>query len=87
MTKNENNKGSAAEVIGSICIRDEKEDSNTITTSGGIVGSEDFGETINRHRETGNGPNANDLSSTTEKKDSRSYAAVARGTKRFVRPE
>ena len=52
------------------------------------VGSE------NGHGETKNGPNANELSTTTEKKDSRSYApysrsyaTVARGTKRFVRPE
>ena len=51
------------------------------------VGSEDSGETLNRHGETRNGPDANDLSSTTEKKDSRSYATVVRGTKRFVRFE
>ena len=48
------------------------------------VGSEDFGQTLNRHGETRNGPDANDLSSTIEKKDSRSYATVVRGTKRFV---
>jgi hypothetical protein len=46
------------------------------------VGSEDSGETLNRHGETGNGPNANvGLSSTSEKKekiDSRSYAARGR---------
>jgi len=51
------------------------------------VGGEDFGETLNRHGETRNGPDANDLSSTIEKKDSRSYATVVCGTKRFVRPE
>ena len=51
------------------------------------VGSEDFGESLNGHGETKNGPNANELSTATEKKDSRSYAAVARETKRFVRPE
>jgi len=52
------------------------------------VGSGDFGETIIGHGQTGNGPDANELSSTTEKKDSsRSYATVVRGTKRFVRPE
>jgi len=53
----------------------------------GVVGSEDFGESLNRHGETKIGPNANELSTTTEKKDSRSYATVVRGTKRFVRPE
>ena len=52
-----------------------------------VVGGEDFGETLNRHGETRNGPDANELSSTTKKEDSRSYATVARGTKRFVRPE
>ena len=51
------------------------------------VGSEDFGESLNRHGETKIGPNANELSTTTEKKDSRSYATVVRGTKRFVRFE
>jgi len=51
------------------------------------VGSGDFGETIIGHGQTGNGPDANELSSTTEKKDSRSYANVVRRTKRFVRPE
>ena len=52
-----------------------------------FVGCEDFGETLNGHGETRNGPDADELSSTTEKKDSRSYATVPRGTKRFVRPE
>ena len=51
-----------------------------------IVGSEDFGETLNRHGETGNGPDADDGHlSTTEKKRSLSYADAARGTKRYVR--
>jgi len=44
------------------------------------VGSEDFGQTEN-------GPDADEVSPTTQKKDSRSYANVVRGTKRFVRPE
>ena len=48
------------------------------------VGSEDFGETLNGHGETKNGPNANGPPTTTEKKDSRSYATVARGTKRSL---
>ena len=51
------------------------------------VGSGDFEETIIGHGQTGNGPDANEFPSTTEKKDSRSYATVVRGTKRFVRPE
>ena len=50
-------------------------------------GSGDFGETIIGHGQTGNGPDANEFPSTTEKKDSRSYANVVRRTKRFVRPE
>ena len=55
---------------------------------GGVdVGIGDFGETIIGHRQTGNGPDANEFSSITEKKDSLSYATVVRGTKRFVRPE
>ncbi len=54
---------------------------------GSDVGSEDFGETLNEDGETKNGPNTNEPPTTTEKKDSRSYATVARGTKRFVRPE
>ena len=56
------------------------------------VGSEDFGETLNRHGETlnrhgetGNGPDADDEHfPTTEKKGSLSYADAARGTKRYV---
>jgi len=56
------------------------------------VGSEDFGETLNRHGETlnrhgetGNGPDAEDEHfPTTEKKRSLSYADAARGTKRYV---
>jgi len=57
-----------------------------------LVGSEDFGETLNRHGETlnrhgetGNGPDADDDHfSTTEKKRSLSYTDAARGTKRYV---
>ena len=57
-----------------------------------IVGSEDFGETLNRHGETlnrhgetGNGPDAeDDHFPTTQKKRSLSYADAARGTKRYV---
>ena len=50
-----------------------------------VVGSEDFGETLNRHGETGNGPDADvEHFPTTEKKGSLSYADVARGTKRYV---
>jgi len=56
------------------------------------VGSEDFGETLNRHGETlnrhgetGNGPDAEDEHfPTTETKRSLSYADAARGTKRYV---
>jgi len=56
------------------------------------VGSEDFGETLNRHGETlnrhgetGNGPDADvEHFPTTEKKGSLSYADAARGTKRYV---
>ena len=53
------------------------------------VGSEDFGETIIGHGQTGNGPDADvGVSPTTQKKDdSRSFATDVRGTKRFVRPE
>ena len=51
----------------------------------GNVGSEDFGETLNRHGETGNGPDADvEHFPTTEKKGSLSYADAARGTKRYV---
>ena len=57
------------------------------------VGSEDFGETLNRHGETlnrhgetGNGPDAeDDHFPTTETKRSLSYADAARGTKRYVK--
>ncbi len=50
------------------------------------VESEDFGETIIGHGQTGNGPDTDvGVSFTTKKKDLRSYANVARGTKRFVR--
>ena len=56
------------------------------------VGSEDFGETLNRHGETlnrhgetGNGPDVDDDHfPTTEKKRSLSYADAARGTKIYV---
>ena len=41
--------------------------------------------TLNRHGETGNGPDADDEHfPTTEKKRSLSYADAARGTKRYV---
>ena len=50
-----------------------------------FVGSEDFGETLNRHGETGNGPDAeDDHFPTTDTKRSLSYADAARGTKRYV---
>ena len=49
------------------------------------VGSEDFGESLNGHGETGNGPDADvEHFPTTEKKGSLSYADAARGTKRYV---
>ena len=49
------------------------------------VGSEDFGEALNGHGETGNGPDADvEHFSTTVKKGSLSYADAARGTKRYV---
>ena len=51
----------------------------------GAVGSEDFGESLNGHGETGNGPDADvEHFPTTEKKGSLSYADAARGTKRHV---
>ena len=50
-----------------------------------IVESEDFGESLNGHGETGNGPDADvEHFPTTEKKGSLSYADAARGTKRYV---
>ena len=49
------------------------------------VGSEDFGESLNGHGETGNGPDADvEHFPTMEKKGSLSYADAARGTKRYV---
>ena len=58
------------------------------------VGSEDLGQTIIGHGQIGNGsnadevgPDADEVSPTTHKTDSRSYATVVRGTKRFARPE
>jgi hypothetical protein len=57
-----------------------------LSTGDTIVGSEDFGESLNGHGETGNGPDADVLEHfpTTEKKGSLSYADAARGTKRYV---
>jgi hypothetical protein len=53
-----------------------------------LVGSEDFGESLeslNGHGETGNGPDADvEHFPTTGKKGSLSYADAARGTKRYV---
>ena len=58
--------------------KEEKED-------GQIVGSEDFGESLNGHGETGNGPDADvEHFPTTKKKGSLSYTDAARGTKRYV---
>ena len=51
------------------------------------VEEKDFGQTINGHGQTGNGPDDDEVSPTTQIKISRSYANVVRGTKRFVRPE
>jgi len=49
------------------------------------VGSEDFGESLNGHGETKNGPDEDvEHCPTTEKKESLSYADAARGTKRHV---
>ena len=61
---------------------------NTCTLNGTgqvHVGSEDFGESLNGHGETGNGPDADvEHFPTMEKKGSLSYADAARGTKRYV---
>jgi len=46
-----------------------------------------FGQTINGHGQTGNGPNDDEVFPPTQMKDSRSYSNVVRGNKRFVRPE
>ncbi len=53
------------------------------------IGRKNFGQiiNINGHGQTGKGPNDDEVSPTTQKKDSSSYANVVRGTKRFVRPE
>ena len=56
-----------------------------LSTGDTIVGSEDFGESLNGHGETKNGPDADvEHFPTTEKKESLSYADAARGTKRHV---
>ena len=53
------------------------------------IGRKDFGQTINinGHGQTGKGPNEDEVSPTTQKRDFRSYANVVRGNNRFIRPE